>query len=246
MLQQQVAIVTGATSGIGRVIALALAKEGARIFVVSNEPQKIPETLAEIRQLSPESEAREVDVTSAAAVEEAIKAVQERYGRIDILVNNAGITQDNLLLRMGEEHWDRVMEVNLKSVYRLTRLVLRPMMKARYGRIVNISSVVALTGNPGQANYSASKAALLGFTKSVALEVASRQITANCVAPGFIETAMTAKLSPEVKQAMLSRIPLGTMGKPEDVAAAVLFLVSEAGRYVTGETLHVNGGMYMS
>ncbi|MEO5344788.1 MAG: 3-oxoacyl-[acyl-carrier-protein] reductase [Magnetococcus sp. YQC-9] len=245
-MQDRVAIVTGSSSGIGRVIAVRLAQLGARLVLISNESVKILEALEEVRAISPDSEAFEADVTSLPCLEESIKLTQEKFGRIDILVNNAGITRDALLVRMSPKDWDRVLEVNLTSVFHMTRMVLKPMMKARYGRIVNIASVVGVTGNPGQANYVASKAALIGFSKSVALETASRNITVNCVAPGFIRTAMTDALNPKAREAILSRIPLGTMGEAEDVANAVAFLAAERSGYITGETLHVNGGLHMA
>ncbi|MEO5376593.1 MAG: 3-oxoacyl-[acyl-carrier-protein] reductase [Magnetococcus sp. DMHC-6] len=245
MLKDKVAIVTGSTSGIGREIALDLAHRGAKILVVSNESKRILDTLEEIKQISPDSDAYEADVTSKSCLEEAVKYCTTRYGIIDILVNNAGITRDALLVRMSDDDWDRVLAVNLTSIFCLTRLVLRPMMKARSGRIVNIASVVGFTGNPGQANYTASKAGVVAFSKTVAREVASRGITVNCVAPGFIRSPMTDKLNPKAKEAILAQIPMGEMGSPADVAAAVAFLVSDAARYITGETLHVNGGMYM-
>ena len=245
MLKDRVAIVTGSSSGIGRVIAQELARQGARLILLSNESIRILQSLEEIRQFSPESEAFEADVSSLPCVTEAVNMTLERFGRVDILVNNAGITRDSLVMRMKEAQWQRVMEVNLHSVFRLTQLVLRPMMKARYGRIINITSVVGHTGNAGQGNYVAAKAALEGFSKSVALEVASRNITVNCVAPGFISTAMTDKLNSKVREAILARIPLGVAGEPTDVAHAVAFLASAGARYITGETIHVNGGMYM-
>lgn len=245
MFKDRVAIVTGSSSGIGRVIALELAKQGAKLLLVSNESIRILEALEEVREFSPESLAYEADVTSFPCLEEGVKHAMSEFGKIDILVNNAGITRDGLLLRMKDADWDRVLEVNLTSVFKLTQLVLRPMMKARYGRIVNIASVVGSTGNPGQVNYVASKAGLVGFTKSLALEVASRNITANCVAPGFIRSKMTDMLNPKATEAILGRIPMGKMGSQEDVAGAVCFLASEQARYITGETLHVNGGMYM-
>ncbi len=245
MLKDRVAIVTGSSSGIGRVIARELARRGARLVLLSNESIRILEALEEIRQFSPESEAYEADVSSPPCINEAVNMTLENFGRVDILVNNAGITRDTLVMRMKPEEWHRVMEVNLHSVFRLTQLVLRPMMKARYGRIINISSVVGSTGNAGQANYATAKAGLEGFAKSVALEVASRNITVNCVAPGFIRTAMTDQLNSKAREAILARIPLGVAGEPEDVAHAVAFLASEEARYITGTTLHVNGGMYM-
>ncbi|MBF0125177.1 MAG: 3-oxoacyl-[acyl-carrier-protein] reductase [Magnetococcales bacterium] len=246
MLKDHVAIVTGSTGGIGQATALALAALGARLVVTSNEPDRIPEALAAVQRLSPDSVGTESDASSIDSLERLMLTTLDRFGRLDILVNNAGITRDNLLVRMKDEEWEQVLAVNLTSAFRLTRLALKPMMKARYGRIVNISSVVAATGNPGQANYAASKAGLIGFTKTVAREVASRGITVNCVAPGFIATRMTESLKPEVQQAMLAQIPMGVMGKPEDVAGVVAFLVSEQARYITGATIPVNGGMYMS
>lgn len=245
MLKDRVAIVTGSSSGIGRIIAQELASRGARILLLSNESIRILEALEEIRHFSPESEAFEADVSSTPCLEEAVKVAMERFGRIDILVNNAGITRDALLLRMKESDWNRVMEINLNSVFRLTQRVLKHMMKARYGRIINITSVVGATGNPGQGNYVASKAGLEGFSKTLAAEVASRNITVNCVAPGFIRTAMTDKLKSKAREAILANVPLGVAGDPEDVAYAVAFLASGEARYITGETIHVNGGMYM-
>ncbi|MBF0611390.1 MAG: 3-oxoacyl-[acyl-carrier-protein] reductase [Magnetococcales bacterium] len=244
-LKDRVAIVTGSSSGIGRVTALELAKRGAKVMITSNESKRILDTLEEVRQFSPESESLEADVTSPPCMEEVVAYTMRCYNRIDILVNNAGITRDNLLIRMSDQEWYKVMEVNLTSVFRMTRLVARPMMKQRYGRIVNITSVVGFTGNPGQANYTATKAGVVAFTKTVARELAGRNITANCVAPGFIATPMTDKLKPEAQNAILSQIPLARPGTAEDVAQAVAFLVSDRASYITGETLHVNGGMYM-
>ncbi len=246
MFKDRVAIVTGSSSGIGRVIAAQLAKQGAKLLLISNESIRILEALEEIQEFSPESQAYEADVTSFPCLEEGVKLAIKEFGKIDILVNNAGITRDGLLMRMKDSDWERVISVNLTSVFKLTRLVIKPMMKARYGRIVNIASVVGSTGNPGQVNYVASKAGLVGFTKSLALEVASRNITANCVAPGFIHSKMTDVLNDKASEAILGRIPMGRMGTQEDVAAAVSFLASEQARYITGETLHVNGGMYMA
>ncbi|MBF0447125.1 MAG: 3-oxoacyl-ACP reductase FabG, partial [Magnetococcales bacterium] len=221
MFKDRVAIVTGSSSGIGRVIAIEMAKQGAKLLLISNESIRILEALEEVQAYSPDSQAFEADVTSFPCLEAGIKHALLDFGRIDILVNNAGITRDGLLMRMKDSDWDRVMEVNLTSIFKLTRLVIKPMMKARYGRIVNISSVVGATGNPGQVNYVASKAGLVGFTKALALEVASRNITANCVAPGFIRSKMTDKLNDKASEAILSRIPMGMMGSQEDVAAAV-------------------------
>ncbi|HAT49440.1 MAG: 3-oxoacyl-[acyl-carrier-protein] reductase [Nitrospirae bacterium] len=244
-MEGRVAIVTGSSSGIGRVIAHEMAKRKVRLVLMSNVPGDLQDALAEVRLLSPESVAIEADVTKSDDLSRVVDHVMDVFGNVDILVNNAGITRDNLLMRMKDDEWDSVLSVNLTSIFKLTRLVLKPMMRARYGRIVNIASVVGATGNAGQANYAASKAGLMGFTKSLAAEVASRNITANCVAPGFIRTAMTDKLNPKASEAILSRIPMGAMGTPEDVANAVCFLAADSARYITGETLHVNGGMYM-
>ncbi len=245
-LTGQVAIVTGSTSGIGLATALQLAQAGATVVITSNEAHRIDDVVAEMRQHAPESAGIVSDVSSSESLAQLVDFTTQQFGRIDILVNNAGITRDNLLIRMKDEEWDQVLAINLTSVFHLTRLVLKPMMKARYGRIVNVASVVATTGNAGQANYVASKAGLIGFSKTVAREVASRNITVNCVAPGFIATRMTELLKPEVQQAILSQIPMGSMGTPEDVAAAILFLASNAARYITGSVIPVNGGMNMA
>ncbi|MBF0176134.1 MAG: 3-oxoacyl-[acyl-carrier-protein] reductase [Magnetococcales bacterium] len=246
LMKDRVALVTGSTSGIGRVTALELARRGAKLIITSNEAQKIPEVLQEVRALSAEAEGYEADMASRSRLEEVVKQATERFGRIDILVNNAGITRDNLMIRMKDSEWDDVLNINLTSAFHLTRMVLRSMMKARYGRIISVASVVGVTGNAGQANYAASKAGLMGFTKSLAREVASRGVTANCVAPGFIQTRMTDVLGATAKEAMLAQIPLGAMGRAEDVAYAIAFLASDEAGYITGETIHVNGGMYMS
>lgn len=246
IMKDRLAIVTGSTSGIGRVIALELARRGATILITSNESRRILDTLHEIRKEAPDSEAFEADITSQECLRELVRFAMKRFGRIDILVNNAGITRDNLLIRMKDAEWDQVIATNLTSVFRLTRLVLRPMMKARYGRIINIASVVGITGNPGQANYTAAKAGLMALTRTTALEVASRHITVNAVAPGFIDTPMTEALNSDAREVILARIPLGAMGKPEDVAFGVAFLASDQAHYITGETLNINGGMYMA
>lgn len=245
MLKDRVAIITGSTSGIGRVTALEMARQGASIVITSNEPDKFDETLAEVREFAPRAEAIETDVSDKASLETLVKFTQEQFGRMDILVNNAGITRDGLLMRMKDQDWDSVLAINLTSIFHLTRLVIRPMMKARFGRIINIASVVGFTGNPGQANYTAAKAGLVGFSRTVAREVANRGITVNCVAPGFIRTAMTDQLKPAAQEAILSQIPMAEMGTAEDVAQSIMFLSSEQARYITGETIHVNGGMYM-
>ncbi len=240
MLQGKVALVTGASRGIGRAIAVELAKQGARVVGTA--------TTAQGAQAISEGglTGRVLDVRNAAQSDELIAAVQKEFGDIAILVNNAAVTRDNLALRMKDADWDEVMETNLKPVFRLSRAVMRGMMKARWGRIINITSVVGAAGNPGQANYAAAKAGVVGMAKSLARELGSRNITVNCVAPGFIDTDMTRALSEEQKSALLAQIPLGRLGRPEDVASAVAFLASPAAAYVTGSVLHVNGGMYMA
>jgi 3-oxoacyl-[acyl-carrier protein] reductase len=241
-LAGQVAFVTGATRGIGRAIAQRLAQDGARVVGTATTD----EGAAAIGAALGEAGAGvALDVTDAAATEAVLKDVESRFGAIAILVNNAGVTRDNLLLRMKDEEWDAILATNLTPVYRLSKAVMRGMMKARHGRIVNIGSVVGSSGNAGQANYAAAKAALIGFTKSLAQEVGSRNITVNCVAPGFIDTDMTKALPDAAREALLGRIPLGRLGSPEDVAHAVAYLAGPGGAYVTGTTLHVNGGMYM-
>lgn len=245
-LSNKVALVTGASRGIGRAIALALGRNGARVVVnYRGQQAAADEVVATIEAAGGAALAVQGDVAQAADVERLLKTTLDSYGRVDILVNNAGITRDNLLLRMKDDEWDTVMSTNLRGVYLLTKAVLRPMMKARGGRIINITSVVGLTGNAGQANYAAAKAGLIGFTKSVAREMASRGITANAVAPGYIETDITSGLSDEIKTTVLNSIPAGRLGQPEDVAGAVLFLCSEAAAYISGQTLAVDGGMTM-
>lgn len=246
ILKEKVALVTGSARGIGRAIAVELAKSGANIAVNDLTAESCAETVKEIENLGVKAKAFGSNVASFAEVEKMFEEAAAYFGRIDILVNNAGITRDNLLLRMKEEDWDLVLNVNLKSVYNCTRAVSKYMMKQRYGRIVNISSVIGLIGNAGQANYAASKAGILGFTRSAARELASRGINVNAVAPGFIQTDMTAKLAEEVKTKMLSQIPLGVLGEPEDVAKAVVFLVSDNARYISGQVLNVDGGMVMA
>ncbi|HZG76833.1 MAG TPA: 3-oxoacyl-[acyl-carrier-protein] reductase [Paenibacillus sp.] len=246
MLEGKVALVTGASRGIGRAIAIELAKHGADVVVnyAGNEAAAL-EVVGAIEALGRSASAVKCNVASAAEVEAMVSGAIERYGKIDILVNNAGITRDNLLMRMKEEEFDEVIDTNLKGVFNCIKAVTRPMMKQRSGRIVNISSVVGALGNPGQANYVAAKAGVIGLTKSVARELASRNITVNCVAPGFIETDMTDKLTPELKEAMLKQIPLAALGQPEQIAKVVRFLASDESSYMTGQTLHVDGGMYM-
>ncbi len=246
MLDGHIALVTGATRGIGRAIALALAREGANVVGTATGDEGAGAITAYLKAEGCRGEGIRLDVADGTAIEAAVAGVSERVGAIAILVNNAGITRDNLLLRMKDDDWDAIMEVNLKAAYRLSKAVLRGMMKARFGRIINIGSVVGTSGNAGQANYAAAKAALVGFTKSLAQEVGSRSITVNCVAPGFIDTDMTRALTAAQREQLLARIPLGRLGLPDDVAHAVAFLASNEAGYITGATLHVNGGMYMA
>ncbi len=240
----KIAIVTGATRGIGAAIAQALAAQGLRVVGTATTDagaQKITAALASTHGFG-----IALNVTDAAACDAAIKEIENTCGAVSVLINNAGITRDTLIMRMKDEDWDAVMDTNLKSIFRLSRAVIRGMMKARYGRIVNVGSVVGSMGNAGQVNYSAAKAGLIGLTKSLAQEVGSRGITVNCVAPGFIDTDMTKALADEQRNALTARIPAGRLGMPEDIAHAVAFLASEGAGYVTGATLHVNGGMYMT
>jgi 3-oxoacyl-[acyl-carrier protein] reductase len=244
-MTNRTALVTGASRGIGRAIALALARAGARIVVASNEAENNEKVAAEVRELGVEALPVFVDMAAAESVQEALGAVLKAWGRVDILVNNAGITKDGLAVRMKAEDWDLVLSINLRGAFLASKLALPGMMRERWGRIVNIASVVGQSGNPGQANYVSSKAGVIGLTKALAQEVGSRSITVNAVAPGFIETDMTAKLPAEVRERMLAGIPLGRPGQPEDVAAAVKFLASDEAAYITGAVLNVNGGMYM-
>lgn len=244
--ENRVALITGAARGIGATIALALAAEGTDIAVVDyGEKSAAEETLAKIAERGVRVAYYRCDVSDFAAAKATADAVVKDFGKIDILVNNAGVTADKLLVRMEEEDWDRVININLKGCFNMIKHVTPYMMRKRYGRIVSISSVVGLMGNAGQANYSASKAGIIGLTKTVAKEFAPRGVTANAVAPGFIKTAMTEALSEEQKQAMYKLIPLGKLGETEDIAEAVLFLVSDRARYITGEVLRVDGGMCM-
>lgn len=240
------AIVTGASRGIGKDIALYLAKEGAKVAVnYSGSKEKAEEVVEEIKSFGGEAFAIQANVDQSEDVQNLISATLENFGSIDILINNAGITRDNLLMRMKEQEWDDVLNTNLKGVFLSTKAVTRQMMKQRKGRIINITSIVGVSGNPGQANYVAAKAGVIGLTKTTALELASRNITVNAVAPGFITTDMTEALPEDVKAQMLSQIPLAKFGNTEDIAKAVAFLASDDANYITGQTLHVNGGMYM-
>jgi 3-oxoacyl-[acyl-carrier protein] reductase len=245
-MQGQVALVTGASRGIGAAIAQYLGKQGAAVIGTATTQNGADQIGAALQQTGVKGVGMALDVNDAAQVEAVLKQIAEQFGDISILVNNAGVTRDTLLMRMKEDDWDMVLSTNLKSVFRLSQAVLRPMMKARYGRIINISSVVGHSGNAGQTNYAAAKAGMTGFTKSLAQEVGSRGITVNCVAPGFIDTDMTRELAEEQRTRLLQQIPLGRLGQVEDIAAAVAFLASPAAGYVSGETLHVNGGMYMA
>ena len=241
----KIALVTGASRGIGQAILLELARRGAFVIGTATSESGATAIAAALAASDMKGEGLMLDVTDAAGVTASIDGLLARHGRIDILVNNAGITRDNLLMRMKDEEWDAILETNLTSVFRLSRAVLRPMMKARYGRIIGIASVVGVSGNAGQVNYAAAKAGMIGFSKSLAQEVGSRGITVNCVAPGFIDTDMTRSLPDAARQKLLERIPLGKLGTPDDIAHAVAYLASAGACYVTGATLHVNGGMYM-
>ncbi|QBQ97102.1 3-oxoacyl-ACP reductase FabG [Paraburkholderia pallida] len=245
-LDNQAAIVTGASRGIGRAIALELARQGATVIGTATSEAGAQAITAAFEEAGVKGRGAVLNVNDAAAAEALIDATVKEFGGLAILVNNAGITQDNLAMRMKDDEWDAVIDTNLKSVFRLSRAVLRPMMKARTGRIINITSVVGSSGNPGQANYAAAKAGVAGMTRALAREIGSRGITVNCVAPGFIDTDMTKDLPAEQQTALKQQIPLGRLGSPEDIAHAVVFLASPQAGYITGTTLHVNGGMYMS
>ena len=244
-LDGKIALVTGASRGIGRAIALELGRCGAIVIGTSTTAPGADGIGQLLAATGIQGAGIALNVNDLLQVESATADIQKRFGDIAILVNNAGVTRDNLLLRMKDEEWDEIMATDLTSVYRLSKLVLRSMLKARYGRIINITSVVGVTGNAGQTNYAAAKAGIIGFSKSLAREVGSRNITVNCIAPGFIDTDMTRALSEEQRGALVRQIPLGRLGRPEDVAGAAAFLASPAADYVTGCTLHVNGGLYM-
>ncbi|WP_100404513.1 3-oxoacyl-[acyl-carrier-protein] reductase [Bacillus solitudinis] len=246
MLQGKVAIVTGASRGIGRSIALELARHGANIVVnYAGSKERAEQVVVEIKQLGSDAIAIQADVASSDQVQTLVKETMDAFNRIDILINNAGITRDNLIMRMKEEEWDDVINTNLKGVFNCSKAVTRQMMKQRYGRIINIASVVGVLGNAGQANYVAAKAGVIGLTKTMARELANRNIHVNAVAPGFIETDMTDELNDDMKVQLLGQIPLATLGKPENIATVVRFLVSSDADYMTGQTLHVDGGMVM-
>ncbi|WP_018660029.1 3-oxoacyl-[acyl-carrier-protein] reductase [Heyndrickxia acidiproducens] len=245
-VKDRVVLVTGASRGIGREIALEFAKNGAHVIVnYAGNANKAEQVAADVREYGSEALAIKADVSKEAEVQEMFKEVLARFGKIDILVNNAGITRDNLLMRMKEAEWDAVINTNLKGVFLCTKAAARPMMKQRKGKIINISSVVALSGNPGQANYVAAKSGVIGLTKTAARELAGRGINVNAIAPGFIHTDMTEQLTEELKQGMLGQIPLARFGDPQDVAKVALFLASDSADYVTGQTIHVDGGMIM-
>lgn len=245
MLNGQIALVTGASRGIGAAIAQELGKQGAIVIGTATSMSGAEQISQALQQNQIEGVGMALDVNDAGQVDHLLKAIAEQFGDVTILVNNAGITRDTLLMRMKDDDWDAVIGTNLKSVYRMSQAVIRPMMKARTGRIINISSVVGHMGNAGQANYAAAKAGMTGFSKSLAAEVGSRGITVNCVAPGFIDTDMTRELPDEQRQMLLQHIPAGRLGQAEEIAAAVAFLASPKAAYITGETLHVNGGMLM-
>jgi len=244
---KRIVVVTGGSRGIGRAVCLRFARDDASIIFVHYDPDdlKANETLGLLDKMGVEARTEKLDVSSFEAVEEFFREVVREFGRVDVLVNNAGITRDTFLMRMSVDQWDEVLTVNLKSVFNCTKAVVRSMIKERSGRIVNISSLVGQIGNSGQANYAASKAGILGFTKSVAKELATRGITVNAVAPGFIDTEMTEKLPDKTKEAFLTQIPMGRIGKPDEVAEAVYWLASQGATYITGQVIHVNGGLYM-
>jgi len=245
-LEGQVALVTGASRGIGRAIALALAAKGATVVGTATTEAGARSIAAYLAEARAKGRGAQLDVKDAARIEALVAEIEKEHGGVHILVNNAGIAQDNLALRMKEDEWDAVIDTNLKSVFRLCKAVLRAMLKVRSGRIINITSVIASSGNAGQINYAAAKAGVAGMTRSLAREIGSRSITVNCVAPGFIDTDMTRALAETQREALLQQIPLRRLGKPEDVAAVVAFLASPQAGYITGATLHVNGGLYMS
>ncbi len=246
MLEGKIALVTGASRGIGRAIAIELAKQGATVVGTATSDQGAASIAQAFADAALKGAGRVLNVRDAAQCDALVETVQKELGDVLVLVNNAAVVRDNLALRMKDAEWDEVIETDLRAVFRLSRAVMRGMMKARWGRIINITSVVGAAGNAGQANYAAAKAGVVGMTKSLARELGSRNITVNCVAPGFVDTDMTRALREQQRSALLAQIPLGRLGAPEDIAAAVAYLASSAGGYVTGSVLHVNGGMYMA
>lgn len=245
MLTDQIALVTGASRGIGKAIAHALGKQGATVIGTATTEAGAKNISASLEAASIKGRGMVLNVADTDSTTQCLKQVIDEFGAPDILVNNAGITRDGLLMKMKDDQWDEIINTNLNSIFRMSKAVIRPMMKKRTGRIINISSVVGATGNPGQTNYAAAKAGLVGFSKSLAREIGSRNITVNTVAPGFIDTDMTRELSEQQKDSLTSQIPLGRLGSPDEIAAAVVFLASPSAAYITGETIHVNGGMYM-
>jgi 3-oxoacyl-[acyl-carrier protein] reductase len=249
LLKGKAAIVTGGTAGIGKAIAMLFASQGAHVAIFGTNLERGAQSVLDLEQARNRPDQKilffALDISKTKEVEEAIGKLLAEWGKIDILVNNAGITRDNLLMKMSEEDWDRVVEVNLKSLYNTCRALCRPMMKARCGSIINITSVVGLMGNAGQINYAAAKSGMIGFTKSLAKELASRGIRANCIAPGYIETQMTDVLTPQVKEQIVAKIPLSRIGQPKDIANAVLYLASDLSSYITGQVIAVDGGMVM-
>ena len=245
-LNEEIVLVTGATRGIGKAIAMAMGQEGAYVVGTATSSKGVESINNYMKENNINGYGAVLDVTDQTAVDEVLSAINEAKGPLSVLVNNAGITRDNLLMRMKDEEWDAIMDTNLKSVFRLSKAVLRAMTKARKGRIISISSVVGAAGNPGQTNYAAAKAGVMGFTRALAREVGARNITVNAVAPGFIDTDMTRSLTDEQRDAIIKQVPAGRLGSPEDIANAVVFLASDRASYITGVTLHVNGGMYMN
>lgn len=245
-MKDEIALVTGATRGIGKAITLGLGREGAYVVGTATSGKGVESINNYLKENNIDGVGMELDVTRQESVDEVLKQIAESKGVPTVLVNNAGITRDNILMRMKEDEWDAIMDTNLKSVFRLSKACLRGMTKARKGRIISISSVVGAAGNPGQCNYAAAKAGVIGFTKALAREVAGRNVTVNAVAPGFIDTDMTRALTEDQKNAIIGQVPLGRLGTPEDIAEAVVFLASARASYITGLTLHVNGGMFMN
>lgn len=245
MLKGQIALITGASRGIGKAIAMELGKHGARVVGTATSIAGAESITEYLKDAQVEGMGVALNVNDPSRIDAALAEIRAQFGDVSILVNNAGITRDNLVMRMTDDEWDEIMETNLKSVFRMSRAVLRAMVKARYGRIINISSVVGAMGNAGQANYAAAKAGIFGFGKSLAREIGSRNVTVNSIAPGFIDTDMTRALSDAQRDSLIQHVPLGRLGQPEDVAAAAAFLASPAAGYITGSTLHVNGGLHM-